>query len=64
MQPTVFAGGGNDTQIAREEIFGPVGLVLPFDDVEEAVAMANDTKYGLAAYVWTNDLSAAHRIAA
>jgi betaine-aldehyde dehydrogenase len=64
VQPTVFAGGGNDIQIAREEIFGPVGLVMPFDDVEEAVAMANDTRYGLAAYVWTNDLSAAHRVAA
>jgi betaine-aldehyde dehydrogenase len=64
VQPTVFAGGGNDIQIAREEIFGPVGLVLPFDDVEDAVALANDTRYGLAAYVWTNDLSQAHRLAA
>ena len=64
VQPTVFAGGGNDIQIAREEIFGPVGLVLPFDDVEEAIALANDTRYGLAAYVWTNNLSAAHRVAA
>jgi betaine-aldehyde dehydrogenase len=63
VQPTVFAGGGNDIQIAREEIFGPVGLVLPFDDVEQALALANDTRYGLAAYVWTNNLSAAHRIA-
>jgi acyl-CoA reductase-like NAD-dependent aldehyde dehydrogenase len=63
VQPTVFAGGGNDIQIAREEIFGPVGLVLPFDDVEDAVALANDTRYGLAAYVWTNDLAQAHRLA-
>jgi betaine-aldehyde dehydrogenase len=64
VQPTVFAGGGNDIQIAREEIFGPVGLVLPFDDVEEAIALANDTRYGLAAYIWTNNLSTAHQVAA
>jgi betaine-aldehyde dehydrogenase len=64
VQPTVFAGGGNQTSIARDEIFGPVGLVLPFDDVADAVAMANDTRYGLAAYLWTRDISAAHRLAA
>jgi len=63
VQPTVFAGGGNDIAIAREEIFGPVGLVLPFDGVEEALAIANDTRYGLAAYIWTSNLSAAHQIA-
>jgi len=64
VEPTVFAGGGNDIEIAREEIFGPVGLVLPFDSVDEAVAIANDTRYGLAAYVWTNNLAAAHLVAA
>ena len=64
VEPTVFAGGGNDITIARDEIFGPVALVLPFDEVADAVAQANDTRYGLAAYIWTNDLSEAHRLAA
>jgi betaine-aldehyde dehydrogenase len=59
VEPTVFAGGGNESTIAREEIFGPVGLVLPFDDLEDALRQANDTRYGLAAYLWTSDLSAA-----
>jgi acyl-CoA reductase-like NAD-dependent aldehyde dehydrogenase len=64
VEPTVVAGGGNDIELARDEIFGPVGMVLPYDDVDQAVALANDTRYGLAAYIWTNDLSAAHRLAA
>jgi acyl-CoA reductase-like NAD-dependent aldehyde dehydrogenase len=64
VEPTVFAGGGNDITIAREEIFGPVGLVLPFDDPAEALAIANDTRYGLAAYIWTSDLATAHTFAA
>jgi betaine-aldehyde dehydrogenase len=66
VSPAVFAGGdrGNDLRIAREEIFGPVGLVIPFDDAQDAIRQANDTVYGLGAYVWTNDLRAAHQTAA
>jgi len=62
VEPTVFVGR-NDHTIAREEIFGPVGTVIPFADTDEAVALANDTRYGLVAVVWTKDLSAAHRAA-
>jgi aldehyde dehydrogenase (NAD+) len=62
--PTVVAGATNDMRCVREEIFGPVLAVIPFDGVEEAVRIANDTPYGLAAAVWTNDLSKAHTVAA
>jgi aldehyde dehydrogenase (NAD+) len=63
VRPTVFSGVDNAMTIAREEIFGPVAAILPYDDVEEAVGIANDTDYGLAAYVWGADLDAARDIA-
>jgi acyl-CoA reductase-like NAD-dependent aldehyde dehydrogenase len=60
-QPTIFTSVRNDMRIAQEEIFGPVMSIIPFGSEEEAFAIANDTMYGLAAGVWTNDLSQAHR---
>lgn len=58
-EPTVVAGVAPGAEIYREEIFGPVLPVTTFDDLDEAIALANGTRYGLAAYVWTNDLTAA-----
>jgi aldehyde dehydrogenase (NAD+) len=63
VQPTVFTGVGNDMRIAREEIFGPVLCVIPYDDEDEAVAIANDSPYGLQAYVESADRAHAHRVA-
>ncbi|MFF3372169.1 5-carboxymethyl-2-hydroxymuconate semialdehyde dehydrogenase [Streptomyces sp. NPDC002680] len=63
LQPTVFADVPRDARIFQEEIFGPVVAVAPFDDETEAVELANATRYGLAAYVWTSDLKRGHRIA-
>jgi aldehyde dehydrogenase (NAD+) len=64
VEPTVYAGLSADSRVVREEIFGPVCAVLEFADEAEAIRMANDTDYGLAAGLWTQNLSRAHRVAA
>ncbi|PJR15479.1 aldehyde dehydrogenase family protein [Sinorhizobium meliloti] len=63
VQPTIFADVDNSMRIAREEVFGPVLSIIPFDTEEEAIAIANDTNYGLAAYVQTRDRERAERVA-
>ena len=62
--PTLFTEVRPDMRIYQEEVFGPVGVVVPFQDEAEAVQLANDVAYGLAAAIWTKDLSTAHRVAA
>jgi betaine-aldehyde dehydrogenase len=63
LQPTVFAHVRNDWRIAREEIFGPVLVVIPWNDDEDVIRMANDSHYGLSAYVWCRDITKALRTA-
>ena len=63
IEPTVLTGVGPAMAIAREEVFGPVLAVTPFDDEEQAIALANDSVYGLAASLWSDDLNRAHRVA-
>ena len=61
VEPTLFLAKDNSPRICREEIFGPVGVVIPFDSDDEAIALANDSRYGLAAGVWGKDMTRIHR---
>ena len=61
--PTLFLNAENHMRIAQEEVFGPVLTVMTFKDEEEAIQLANEIKYGLAGYVWTNDIKRGHRVA-
>ena len=62
VQPTVMTGVQHDHRVAREEIFGPVLVAMPYDDLDEVAAWANDTPYGLGASIWSNNLSKVHRL--
>jgi phenylacetaldehyde dehydrogenase len=63
VKPTIYTGAKNGMRIAREEIFGPVAVLIPFKDENDAVLQGNDTTYGLGAGVWTRDISRAHKVA-
>jgi phenylacetaldehyde dehydrogenase len=62
VQPTVLVDARDDMRVVREEIFGPVVVAMPYDDLDEVARRANDTPYGLAASIWSNDLSRVHRL--
>ncbi|NDP43736.1 MAG: aldehyde dehydrogenase family protein, partial [Aromatoleum sp.] len=62
VKPTVLVGARQDMRVVQEEIFGPVVVALPYDDIDEAVRLANDTPYGLGASIWSNDLARVHRL--
>jgi aldehyde dehydrogenase (NAD+) len=64
VRPTIFADVNNSMRIAREEIFGPVLTILPYENLDEAISIANDTEYGLAAYAWGTDRTQLHKLAA
>lgn len=63
VEPTIFTNTTPDMSIVKEEIFGPVTISIPFSNEDEVIAAANDSEYGLAAALWTKDLSLAHRVA-
>lgn len=63
LRPTLWAGLDNTARVVREEVFGPVAALIPFDTEEEAIRLANDTRYGLAAATWTTNLERGHRVA-
>jgi aldehyde dehydrogenase (NAD+) len=62
VRPTIFADVGNDMKLAREEVFGPVLAIIPFDEEEEAIRIGNDTAFGLAAGIWTRDVNRVLRV--
>ena len=61
--PTIFADADNHMRSCQDEIFGPVEMIIPFDEIDEAIELANDTRYGLAAMVWTTNVNTAHKVA-